>query len=64
MCKGLFILHQKLHLIYSQSILHTRLDSKGQEIWIMSALLDGQANDTHLETIGNSAWKQESFSKE
>ena len=37
---------------------HTiHLDSKGEEVWIMLALRDGQANQIHLETIGEGVQK-------
>lgn len=33
------------------------LDPKGEEVWIMLALRDGQANQIHLETIGEGVQK-------
>ena len=38
---------------------HTRTFAlKEKEVWIMLALREGQANQTHLETIGDRALKQ------
>lgn len=37
---------------------HTHLHSTEKEVWIMLALSDGQANQTHLETIGHRALKE------
>lgn len=37
---------------------HMYLQSKGKEVWIMLALRDGQANQTHLETIADRALEE------
>lgn len=42
----------------THTLTHTHTHSKEEEVWVLLALRDGQANQTHLETIGDRALKE------
>ncbi len=51
--------HLPFHITNTHTYTHTHAGTpKEKEVWIMLALRDGRANQTHLETIGDRAQKQ------